>query len=340
MTLIEAIAELTHVLRRDRYSEKTLESYSGWVTRYFRWVKLEGHAGRAYMTAAGEVDHEARVTAYLSMLAPTVGAATQTQALCALVLFQREVLGKALGQLPEWVTAKRPKRLPEWVTAAEACAIFDRMRGMARMMAELQFGAGLRLREVVGLRVKDLRLEEGTIMVRGGKGDKDRVTLLPQSLVAPLREFLERSRQLWEDDRRDGVPGVYLPEDVGRKYAGYATRWEWHWVFPSGKLSTDKVSGITRRHHAHPDLLNKAVGVACEKARLGRRVTSHAFRHGFATALLQSGRPIQEVAQLLGHVSIETTQIYLHCLPRLEERLTSPLDMARNVVPMMGRRCA
>lgn len=334
MTRTEALESLTMVLRRGHYSEKTVESYCGWISRFFGWMKSERIAGRSYQSADGTVDHEARVTAYLSMLAPQVGASTQTQALCALVLFHREVLGKALGTLPEWVSAKRPKRLPEWVTPAEACALFDRMRGLGRMMAELQFGAGLRLREVVALRIKDVRLEEGAIMVRGGKGDKDRVTLLPMSLVAPLRDVMARSRQLWEDDRRDGVPGVYLPQDVGRKYPTYATRWEWHWVFPSGKLSTDKVSGITRRHHAHPDLLNKAVTVACEKARLGRRVTSHAFRHGFATALLQSGRPIQEVSQLLGHVSIETTKIYLHCLPRLEERLTSPLDMARNVTPL------
>lgn len=334
MTLSEAIAGLAHVLRRDRYSEKTLESYSGWVSRFFGWIRVELRQGRNYQGDDGVVDHEARVTAYLSWLAPQVGAATQTQALCALVLFHREVLGKALGQLPEWVSAKRPKRLPEWVTPAEACALFDRMKGMGRMMAELQFGSGLRLKEVVSLRIKDVRIEEGTIVVRGGKGDKDRVTLLPDSLVAPLRDFIGRSRQLWEDDRRDGVPGVYLPDDVGRKYPTYATRWEWHWIFPSGKLSTDKASGITRRHHAHPDLLNKAVTVACVKAQLGRRVTSHAFRHGFATALLQSGRPIQEVSQLLGHVSIETTQVYLHCLPRLEERLTSPLDAARNVTRM------
>lgn len=334
MTATEAIVGLTHVLRRDRYSEKTLESYSGWITRFFGWMKRERTSGRSYQGPDGVVDHEARVTAYLSMLAPTVGAATQTQALCALVLFHREVLGKALGQLPEWVSAKRPKRLPEWVTPAEAVAIFDRMKGMGRMMAELQFGSGLRLKEVVSLRIKDVRIDEGTIMVRGGKGDKDRVTLLPDSLVGPLRDFIARSMQFWEDDRRDGVPGVYLPPDVGRKYPTYATRWEWHWLFPSHKLSLDKPSGITRRHHAHPDLLNKAVTVACAKARLGRRVTSHAFRHGFATALLQSGRPIQEVSQLLGHVSIETTQIYLHCLPRLEERLTSPLDLARNVTPI------
>lgn len=334
MTASQAITDLTRVLRRDRYSEKTVESYCGWITRFFRWISLETRAGKTYRAEDESVDHEARVTAYLSMLAPRVGAATQTQALCALVFFHREVLGRALGQLPEWVSAKRPKRLPEWVTAAEACALFDRMKGMARMIAELQFGSGVRLKEVVSLRIKDIRFEEGSIVVRGGKGDKDRVTLLPNSLVAPLREFMSRSRQYWEDDRRDGVPGVYLPDDVGRKYPTYATRWEWHWVFPSGNLSTDKVSGITRRHHAHQDLLNKAVAVACEKARLGRRVTSHAFRHGFATELLRSGRPIQEVSQLLGHVSIETTQIYLHCLPRLEERLTSPLDLARNITPI------
>lgn len=332
MTLNQAISNLTHVLRRERYSEKTIEDYSGWISRFFAWIKSERKAGRTYQTETG-IDLDARVTAYLSNLAPRVSAATQTQALCALVLFHREVIGTPLGQLPEWVSAQRPKRLPEWVTPAEACAIFDRMKGMARMMAELQFGAGLRLKEVVALRIKDVRLEEGTIVVRGGKNDKDRVTLLPASLIAPLRDFIARSRQIYEDDRRDGVPVVYLPDDVGRKYPTYATRWEWHWLFPSGKLSTDKASGITRRHHAHPDLLNKAVSIACEKAQLGRRVTSHAFRHGFATALLHSGRPIQEVAQLLGHVSIETTQIYLHCLPRLEERLVSPLDTARNLTP-------
>lgn len=334
MTRTEAITELSRVLRRDRYSEKTLESYSGWISRYFAWLSEERRAGRKYLLDDGAVDQDLRVTAYLSMLAPKVSAATQTQALCALVLFHREVLQKPLGQLSEWVTAKRPKRLPEWVTPAEACAIFDRMKGMARMMAELQFGSGLRLREVVSLRIKDVRIDERTLVIRGGKGDKDRVTLLPDSLVSPLRDMIAHSRQLWEDDRRDNIPGVYLPNDVGRKYPTYATRLEWHWVFPSGKLSTDKPSGITRRHHAHPDLLNKAVTIACQKARLGRRVTSHAFRHGFATALLQSGRPIQEVSQLLGHVSIETTQIYLHCLPRLEERLTSPLDLARHVTPL------
>jgi integron integrase len=334
MKRTEAIEKLTVVLRRDRYSEKTVESYCGWVSRFFYWLGGEVKAGRSYLTEAGKVDHEARVTGYLSVLGPKVAAATQCQALCALVLFHREVLGSALGELPAWVSAQRPERLPEWVTPEEACAIFDRMRGMARMMAELQFGSGLRLSEVVNLRIKDVRLEEGTIMVRGGKGDKDRVTLLPLSLVAPLRDFFARSRQLWEDDRRDDVPGVYLPDDVARKYASYGKRWEWHWVFPSGKLSKDKVSGIVRRHHAHPDLLNKAVGVACERAQLGRRVTSHAFRHGFATALLASGRPIQEVSQLMGHASIETTQVYLHCLPRLEERLTSPLDVVRNVTVM------
>jgi len=334
MKLQDALKELTHVMRRDRYSEKTRESYAGWVSRYLQWCSVEYRSGRRYQAEDGTVNNEARSTAYLSMLAPKVGAATQTQCLCALVLFHREVLGKPLGTLPEWVSAKRPKRLPEWVTPGEALAIFERMRGIGRIMAELQFGAGLRLREVVSLRIKDVRIEEGTIMVRGGKGDKDRVTLLPGALVGPLREMIERSRLLWEDDRRENRPGVYLPEGVARKYPTYGTRWEWHWIFPSHKLAVDPASGITRRHHVHPDMLNKAVAVACEKARLGRRVTSHAFRHGFATALLTSGRTIQEVAQLMGHASIETTQIYLHCLPRLEERLTSPLDAAQNITPL------
>lgn len=334
MTRTELIEQLRHVMRRDRYSQKSLESYEGRMLQYFAWVSSELKAGRNYQTDDGSVDTDARVTAYLSNLAPRVAASTQTQALCALVLFHREVLGKPLGTLPAWVSAKRPKRLPEWVTASEALALFERMSGVARLLGELQFGAGLRLKEAVSLRIKDLRLEEGTIVVRGGKGDKDRVTIMPMSLVAPLRESIQRSRLLWEDDRRNNLPGVYLPDDVSRKGPNLGTRWEWHWVFPSNKLSEDTASGIIRRHHVHPDMLNKAVTVACRKARLGRRVTSHAFRHGFATALLAGGRTIHEVCEIMGHASIETTQVYLHCLPRLEERLVSPLDAAANIVPI------
>lgn len=324
----EAKEGLARAIRRAHYSEKTVESYVGWLDRFLLWCARKAKEGMVYES------NEERVADYLGELAPVVTPSTQRQALCALVYFHREVAGKALGQLPDWVSAKRPRRLPEWVTPAEAMAIFERMKGIARLMAELQFGSGLRLAEVTELRIKDVRLDEGTIMVRGGKGDKDRVTILPASLVAPLRDMFARSRLLWEDDRRDVVPGVALPQGVARKYPTYGERWEWHWVFPSHKLSTDPASGIVRRHHVHPDLLNKAVTKACALAKLGRRVTSHAFRHGFATALLASGRTVQEVAQLLGHASIETTQVYLHCLPRLEERLVSPLDVASNVTPM------
>lgn len=330
----EAIAELNSVMRRERKSEKTRENYVGWMRRFFEWISKEKANGRTYQLGDGSVDIEARCTAYLSIIAPKVSASTQTQCLCALVYFHREVMQRPLGQLPDWVSAKRPKRLPEWVTPSEAMAIFDRMTGIPLLMAQLQFGAGLRLREVVALRIKDLRLKEGTIMVRGGKGDKDRVTILPTSLISSIRDNIRRSEQLWNDDRRDNIPGVYLPDDVARKAPNHGSRWEWHWLFPSHKLSTDTVTGITRRHHYHPDNLNKSVTIACSKARLGRRVTSHAFRHGFATALIASGRPIQEVSQLMGHSSIETTQIYLHCLPRIEERLTSPLDIIQNVTPI------
>jgi len=331
----DLIQELQASMRRARYARTTVQAYVSWVGQFLRWAIDEAKAGRKYEREDGEgVDHEARCTGFLSMIAPRVGAATQTQCLCALVYFHREVVGKALGQLPSWVSAKRPKRLPEWVTAQEAVTIFEGMRGVPRLMAQMQFGSGLRLREVVSLRVKDLRLDEGTVMVRGGKGDKDRMTILPMSLVAPLREMLAISRRLWEDDREENQPGVYLPDDVRRKYPSYGTRWEWHWVFPSQKLSVDPETGITRRHHVHPDILNKAVTVACERAKLGRRVTSHAFRHGFATSLLASGRTIDEVRELMGHSSIETTQVYLHCLPRLEERIMSPLDAVQNVTPM------
>jgi integron integrase len=331
MKLEQAKAVLTHTLRRRHYSEKTVESYVGWMERYAAFLRT--------LRPLPETNEE-RVTAYLNRLAPGVGVSTQKQALCALVFFYREALQEPLGELPAWVSAKRPKRLPEWVTPEEAMALFERMRGPARVLAQLMFGSGLRLNEAVTLRVKDLRLEEGTVMVREGKGGKDRMTILPASLIPELRAWVHRSRTLWEDDRRDEVPGVYLTPAVGRKYPTYAARWEWHWVFPSGKLATDPVTGVVRRHHFHPDLLNKAIGKACQQAKLGRRVTSHAFRHGFATALLQSGRPIHEVSALLGHANIETTEIYLHCLPRLEERIMSPLDAAQNVTPIAAFRAS
>jgi len=178
----EALLELRDVMRRARYSENTIRSYVGWMDRFFHWVIKEYQNGVTYQDSDGTVDHEARCTAFLSIIAPKVSAATQTQCLCALVFFHREVFHKPLGQLPDWVTAKRPKRLPEWVTPSEAVAIFERMNGLPKLMAQLQFGAGLRLREVVTLRIKDVRLEEGTLMIRGGKGDKDRVTILPSSL--------------------------------------------------------------------------------------------------------------------------------------------------------------
>lgn len=330
----EWIEKLVATMRRDRYARSTVSSYVSWIRQFFAWVAAENQAGRKYEGQDGGINLEARATGFLSMIAPRVGAATQTQCLCALVYFHREVVGQALGDLPAWVSAKRPKRLPEWVTASEAVALFERMQGVPKLMAQMQFGSGLRLREVVSLRIKDLRLENGTVMVRGGKGDKDRMTILPMALVGPLREMVAQSRMLWEDDRAGNRPGVYLPEGVARKYPNYGTKWEWHWVFPSRRLATDPETGIVRRHHVHPDVLNKAVAVACEKAKLGRRVTSHAFRHGFATALLESGRTIDEVRELMGHASIETTQVYLHCLPRLEERLMSPLDRAQNIAPI------
>ncbi len=324
----DALEALIQAMRRARYSEKTVKSYAGWISRFFDWLAARHRSGNLPPTA------EDRVSEFLGRIAPRSSASTQNQALCALVYFFREAAGTPLGELPAWVSAKRPKRLPEWVTSEEALALFERMRGASRVLAQLMFGAGLRLNEAVTLRIKDLKLSEGTLMVRQGKGDKDRVALLPVSLVPELRAWIERSRLLWQDDRDAGVPGVYLPPSVARKFPTYATRWEWHWLFPSGKLSTDPVSSITRRHHVHPDLLNKALTKACQMAKLGKRVTSHALRHGFATALLMAGRPIHEVSALMGHESIETTEVYLHCLPRLNERLTSPLDAARNITPL------
>ena len=192
---------------------------------------------------------------------------------------------------------------------------------------KLQYGSGLRLQELVSLRVKDLDLQRGLLTIRAGKGDKDRVTMLPESLLNQLESQLAQARHLWEKDREEERPGVALPGALGRKLPNAGIRWEWMWIFPAKKLSRDPVSGVQRRHHLHPTTYGEAVSKAARSAGIAKRVTSHALRHSFATHLLETGTDIRTLQELLGHEDVKTTEIYAHAAQLGNSRgVRSPLD--------------
>ncbi len=257
--------------------------------------------------------------------------ATQDQFRNALVFYYKHVLGREIGDLGAWAHAQRPKRLPTYLPHDDMLRLLSCMKGETKLMAEIDYGSGLRSFELAKLRWKDIDWTRKQIMVRGGKGDKDRVTFLPESCIPALMEQRDRMRRLWEYDRAHGRPGVEVPSD---KYDGQ--EWAWFWVWGAHHESRDPRSGIVRRHHLHRSTLGKAVSVAVKLARLDQRVTVHSLRHSFATECLMDGMPIQELKELMGHASIETTQVYAHCLPRVTQRRWSPMDrqpVVANVVP-------
>jgi len=250
---------------------------------------------------------------------------TQRQALNALVALYKS-LDKPLGVLPEWVKPPEKKRVPSWVTRDEAIKIIELLPQPWNEVASLLYGSGLRISEALQLRSKDLDSTSGTVTVRDGKGGKDRITLLPQSIVPILTARYRVNRAIYDEDRSNRRPGVELPASVARKSPKAGTEWPWFWVFPAPGESTDPESSIVRRHHRHEDGFAKALKIAVTRAKLNKRVTAHSFRHGFATSYLSAGGTIQELMELLGHTNITTTEIYLHCLPQLASRVTSPLD--------------
>jgi integron integrase len=314
--------------RRDHQSRKTYQCYAGWARRFAVWLKGRGELH-------GE-SAEVKVSRFLAWLATRSGGCaptTQKQALNALVFAYGKGLGRPLGQMPEWVKPAVRRRLPVWLSRSEFDALSRLLEGGCLELAMLMFGAGPRLYEGLKLRVRDIDFEAGLIVIRGGKGDKDRVTCLPRALAPLLRERLVRLRDLWEMDRANGVPGVWLPEGVARKFPRYGEEWPWQFVFPGRQLSRDPESGIIRRHHLHEDTLSKALKRAAVKARLCKRITVHTLRHSFATAFLEAGGSVHKLQELLGHSNLETTEIYTHCVKAFAAHVTSPLDvMPGNVV--------
>jgi integron integrase len=255
-----------------------------------------------------------------------VSVATQKQALNALVFLFREALGHEPGDLSGYELSRRGRRLPTVLTRPECTRLFEALTGTARLMAELMYGSGLRLTELLRLRIKDVDLERAQILVRAGKGDKDRVTMLPASLTGRLVTHRELLRKLFEKDRQDGLPGVWIPEGLDRKYPKAGEQWEWQWFFPSRELMTDPRSGVRRRHHVLDERLQNEVRQASRRAQINKRVTPHVLRHSFATHLLEGGSDIRTVQELLGHKDVSTTQIYTHVMSKPGLGVRSPLD--------------
>ena len=265
---------------------------------------------------------------FLSHLAvkERVAAGTQRQALNAGVFFFREVLRRSPGDLGDFTRSPRHRNVPSVLSREECGKLFAELPGTSRLMAELMYGAGLRLSELLRLRVKDVDLERLQLAVRAGKGNKDRLTMIPRSLAAQLKEHRERLRGLHGKDREAGLPGVELPEALERKWPKAGEKFEWFWFFPSRNLMRDHRSGIVRRHHVLDATFQKAIREAAARAKLDKRVTPHTLRHSFATHLLESGTGIRDLQDLLGHSDISTTQIYLHTAKQTGVGIRSPLD--------------
>ncbi len=312
---------LSFEARRRRLSLRTEKAYRGWVRRYVLFH---------FKCHPADLGAEA-VSAFLAHLAveEQVAAATQNQALAALLFLYRNVLGIDLGALPATMRSHRPVKLPTVLSRDEARRLLAAMReGVVGTVARLLYGSGLRLLEALRLRVQDLDFDRHELTVRAGKGGKDRRTPLPGSLVEPLRQQLHAARSLHEQDLREGHGEVDLPNALARKLPGAARDWAWQWVFPAPRWSLDPraPSGRPKRHHLHPQRIQRAITLAARRAGIDKRVTCHTLRHSFATHLLEGGYDIRTVQELLGHSQVTTTMIYTHVLNKGGRGVRSPID--------------
>lgn len=313
--------QVKRCIRDKHYSLRTEEAYVYWIRWFIRF-----HALRHPLDMGAT-----EVKAFLSYLTNerNVSVSTHKQALCALLFLYKQVLETDFPWMEDVYRPNRPPRLPTVLTEWEVSAVFAEMKGIHAIMARLLYGTGMRLMECVALRVKDVDFGRREIVIREGKGFKDRITMLPLALVAPLKEQIALARSVYDADRASGRPGVMLPDALERKYRKAATQWGWFWVFPSDHESTDPRSGIVRRHHMYEQTLQRAIKRAATAARLTKSVTTHTFRHSFATHLLESGYDIRTVQELLGHSDVSTTMIYLHVLNRGGRGVVSPIDRVK-----------
>jgi len=271
---------------------------------------------------------EEEIAAFLNHLATKggVSASTQNQALHALLFLYRHTLKRDIGLVPGLTPAKRGRRLPVVLSVSEVRSILSRMRGVPRLCASLMYGSGLRLSECTGLRVKDIDFDRGEIMVRAGKGNKDRRVPLPKLASPALRVQMERVRKQFERDRRAGVVGSALPGALQRKISSAERDWRWQYLFPASRIYVELETGKRRRHHVHDSAIQRAMGEAVRASGISKRASCHSLRHSFATHLLESGSDIRTIQELLGHNSLQTTMIYTHVLNRSGLGVTSPAD--------------
>lgn len=313
------VAERTREALRLRHrSLSTEKTYMGWLRQFQGFVR-----NRQPFALGGR-----ELQAFLSHLAveKKVSASTQNQALNAIIFLYRYVLEKDIKGEIDAVRARQNRRLPVVMTPREISTIFSNMTGVNRLMAQLIYGCGLRIHECLRMRIKDIDFERGLVIVRAGKGDKDRRTMLPESLETELSDHMNTIRDIHEVDRRNNVAGVQLPGALDKKYPNAGKEWPWFWLFPAQTLSVDPLTHIVRRHHIHPSSLQKAFKLAVEKAGITKHVSVHTLRHSFATHLLEKGHDIRTIQELLGHTNLQTTMIYTHVAKKNILGVRSPLD--------------
>ena len=310
--------QVRDVLRVHHYSLRTEQSYTHWIKRFILFH------GKRHPREMGKNE----IAAFLTHLAvqKDVSPSTQNQALSAILFLYKKVLNIEPDWIEGVVRAKRPKRLPVVLKRDVVMKLLNQLSGTQKLLAFLIYGSGLRLMEAARLRVKDVDFDYGQLIIRAGKGDKDRVTILPDSLREPLKKQFELARRYFELDRQEASPGVELPHAIERKYPNAGKEWPWFWVFPAKNRSTDPRTQIVRRHHVYEKTLQRAIKQAARNLGLPAPVSVHTLRHCFATHLLENGYDIRTLQELLGHKDLNTTMIYTHVLQKGGRGARSPLD--------------
>ncbi|MEO8487404.1 MAG: integron integrase [Betaproteobacteria bacterium] len=305
-------------IRLKHYSIRTEQAYCDWIRRFVVFH------GKRHPSALGAAEVEAFLTALA--VRDRVAASTQNQAKSALLFLYKEVLGVELPWLDGIEKAKEPSRLPVVLTREEVSRVLARLEGVHRLIGSLLYGTGMRIMEAMRLRVKDVEFSRREILVRDGKGNKDRITMLPTRVIAPLREQIAHARELHRVDLEEGFGAVWLPYALARKYTSAAREWMWQYVFPADARSTDPRTGEVRRHHLSDQAFQRAMKNAVRGAGVAKPATPHTLRHSFATHLLESGYDIRTVQELLGHQDVSTTMVYTHVLNRGGRGVVSPID--------------
>jgi integron integrase len=314
----ELVNTLVRLMRLKHLAYQTEKVYVSWAVRFWSFAAKKNPASIT----------EGELKSYLSFLAVErkVSAATQRQAFNALLFLYRNVLMVEIHDLESVVPSRKPRRLPVVLTPQEVKNVLAALGGTSLLIARIIYGGGLRVGECLSLRVKDIDFSRDCLVIRSGKGGKDRETVLAEKVVEDLRRHLVRVRKLYERDRRRSVAGVCVPDALDRKYRNAGTEWSWFWVFPSSKLSIEPATGLVRRYHLYPTTFQKAFQCAVKKAGILKHATVHTLRHSFATHLVERGYDIRTIQELLGHSDVSTTMIYTHVATRTKLGVTSPVD--------------